>query len=570
MNQFNQITQQIRSLFLGMTPQSRLMAILLAAGIAISGVFLVQSASTGGNAMVTLFDGRSLSDEQLDHIDIALSDKGLRQQAREGKRIRVPKSLSDVYYKAIADGKAVPEGMGTAVETVLNGGSFLESTKTTEAKHLAAKERDLAKAIERLDPLILECFVKYDEKRTGFSSERSQTASVAIKTRGGKDLTADQRLSIAIYVQKSFAGLKERDIVIYCNSISSVASDDPASIQQSKYYRLKRQLEEDYRNRAEKMLANYGNVRVDVNVDLDPVASEETESLAFNEKPTKLQSVTTKKDAKQQRNSPGGRPGAEPNATSNKGQALSTVADQNSESKEQTESEKLVTGSTIKKSEKVGHETKRVSVSVSIPESYYRKAHIFKSRLLDPVVAGKKESVIPELTVADLETLKKETIRSIQTVINGMLPAVEPGEDKFPRVQVDSYFDMTVPEPPGVSLTETVLAWLSQSWQTIGLMGLVFAALISLRSFAKSTPSSNDKDFERGFDLPLDDAADIDLSSLSNEENETIADENSDEVASGPPRLRTTGGDIKNDLTLLVRENPDAAATLLRNWIGES
>jgi len=190
--------------------------------------------------------------------------------------------------------------------------------------------------------------------------------------------------------------------------------------------------------------------------------------------------------------------------------------------------------------------------------------------LLDPVVAGKKESVIPELTVADLETLKKETIRSIQTVINGMLPTVEPGEDKFPRVQVDSYFDMTVPEPPGVSLTETVLAWLSQSWQTIGLMGLVFAALISLRSFAKSTPSSNDKDFERGFDLPLDDAADIDLSSLSNEENDTIADENSDEVAGGPPRLRTTGGDIKNDLTLLVRENPDAAATLLRNWIGES
>ena len=117
-------------------------------------------------------------------------------------------------------------------------------------------------------------------------------------------------------------------------------------------------------------------------------------------------------------------------------------------------------------------------------------------------------------------------------------------------------------------MSQVVLTWLSQTWQTIALMCMVGVALISLRSFAKTTPSANDSDFERGFDLPLDDASDIDLSSLTDEENETMADQSSNEPS--PPRLRTTGGDVKSDLTTLVRENPDAAATLLRNWIGGS
>ena len=93
-------------------------------------------------------------------------------------------------------------------------------------------------------------------------------------------------------------------------------------------------------------------------------------------------------------------------------------------------------------------------------------------------------------------------------------------------------------------------------------------SLVSLRGFVKTAPKANDAAFESGFDLPLDDASDIDLSSLTDEENEAF--DTQEEPDNSPPRLRTTGGDIKNDLTAMVRENPDAAATMLRNWITES
>jgi flagellar M-ring protein FliF len=145
---------------------------------------------------------------------------------------------------------------------------------------------------------------------------------------------------------------------------------------------------------------------------------------------------------------------------------------------------------------------------------------------------------------------------------------VAAGADSLPRVAVASYVDLPIPEPPAITLSEKSLSWFSQYWQTVALFGLVGAALFSLRSFAKTAPASNDSEFERGFDLPLDDAIDIDLSSLTDEESESFSAQAP--ADDSPPRLRTTGGDIKNDLTAMVRENPDAAATLLRNWITEA
>ena len=563
MNQLNEFIQQMRSLFAGMTPQSKLMAVLLTVGIGVSTVFLIQGAATGNGAMVYLLDRKTLNEEELNKIEFALGNSGLRGYERVGSRIRVPKASSELYYKAIFEGKAVPEGMGNSVESALNTNTFLENTKTTEQRLLNAKVRTLSDAIKRMDPMIQDAWITPDEKRSGFSGDRKQTASVAIQTKGGKELSSSQRRAIISFVEKSFAGLKQSDIAVYCNGHTTIASDDPTSLQQSKYYQLKRQWEEDYKATAEQLLAGYGNVLMGFNVELDPIAGESTEMLTFDQKPTRIQTETSKKDAKSQRAGPSGRPGTEPNATSNTAQKLNVTPEQNTESKEQTESEKSVAGNTFKKQETVGHLPKRVSVSISIPDSYYRKVAMHQWQESKPGPSDKFE-----LDPTKLAALKSETERSIQVKINGILPVVPAGEDKFPRVNVDSYPDMPVADPPPESLTVTATVWLSQYWQTLALMGLVGAALLSLRSFAKTVPASNDRDFERGFDLPLDDASDIDLSSLTDEENEEFAPQAEGEAA--PLRLRTTGGDIKNDLTALVRDNPDAAATMLRNWITES
>jgi len=570
MNTLNQMLLQMRSLFAGMTPQSRLMAILLTAGVVVSSLFLVQGFTNGNGSMVYLFDGRSLSDADLDKIEIALSTASLRKYDRNGNRIQVPAASKDQYYKAISEGKAIPEGMGGAIDAAINNPGFLEPTKTTEAKHVAGKLKDLANNIKQISNLIYDAHVTYDEKREGFSSLRKQTATVAIKTVGGKRLALSQQHSIIQYVANSFAGLKVSDVALLDlnESHTTMISNDPSSIKQARYYQVKRENEEELRERAERLLMDYGDVRVDVNVEIDPTLNEETDILTYNDKPTTIQSTTTKKDATNQKQTPGGRPGTEPNALANKGASLNGpgTPDQSSVTKELTENDKRVTGNTLTRTEKAGLQILRAAFTVSVPFSYYQKAVTAKWLATNP---GKLATDAPAFTEAELTRIKKETETNIQLILTPILPKGAAGEDKLPKVNVTDYLEMPVPGPPLPSTTSLALNWLSESWQTLALFGLVGVALISLRSFANNAPTSNDSAFERGFDLPLDDAGDIDLSSLTDEESDLFVDPpNNEEPPS--PRLRTTGGDVKNDLTSMVRENPDAAATLLRSWISGS
>ena len=561
MNQLNQFFQQMRTLFAGMTPQSRLMAVLLTAGIVISCFFLVQGYSNGTGTTVYLFDGQPLSDPQLDKIEIALSVGSLRRYERVGNRIRVPAAAKDEYYKAISVGKAIPEGMGGAVEAGLSGTGFLESTKMTESRIAVAKNKDLANNLKQMNQYILDANIMHDVVREGFSAERKQVASIAIKTKSGKPLTHNQKEGIVAYIEKSYAGLKRKDIALLdlSDSRTMIANDDPTSKATTQYYETKRAREDELRSRAELLLADYGDIRLDVSVDLDTTLTELTEQLNYNEKPTNIVSTTSKKDAKSKRPIPSGRPGAEPNVTSNE---RATLSDQTSDSKETIENLKNVTGNTLTRIEKAGLQTKRALFTVVVPFSYYRKAALHRWQELNP---GKPISEAPEFKEPELKTVIADTQLSIQNKLTPLLPPGLPGEDKNPKVSVDYYYDLPVPEMAGPTLSQKAIAWLAQSWQTMALMGLVGVALMSLRSFAKTAPGSNDGDFERGFDLPLDDATDIDLSSLTDEESDLFVEKPDNEPTA--PRLRTSGGEMKSDLTTLVRENPDAAATLLRNWI---
>ena len=565
MNQLNQLLQQMRTLFAGMTPQSRLMALLLAAGVAVSSVFLVQGFADGNGSMTYLFDGKLFSDAELVKMEIAFSNAALRKYERNGNRIRIPRSSKDAYYKAISEGKAIPEGMGKALVEAVNNGSFLEPRHTTEAKHQAGLLKDIANNIMQMEAIVVDASVNYVKEREGFSAETRKSASIAIKTRGGKPLTTQQKLGIITYVAHAL-GLKQSEIALLdlSDSTTMIMSNDPSSIKQAKYYEVKRQREEELRSRAERLLMDYGNVRIDVNVDIDPTLSEETDILICNDKPSTIQSRTLKKDTNR-RFEKGGRLGTELNATAivNKGTSLNSIPEQTSKSNDQTENERRVAGNTLVRSEKAGLQTTRVSFSVAVPFSFYKKVSTYQWLLLNPT---KLASDAPPLTEQDLAKIKLETATSIQDKLIPILPKGATGEDKLSRVHVTDYPDMPTPEIPPTALSRTAMAWLAQYWQTIALMGLVGAAILSLRQFAMTASSSNDSEFEKGFDLTLDDASDIDLSSLSDDENESVVHSLEDDP--DMPRLRTTGGDVTNDMTALIRENPDAAATLLRNWIG--
>jgi flagellar M-ring protein FliF len=446
----------------------------------------------------------------------------------------------------------------------MKSGNILESTRVTEAKQQHAKLKDISNALRAM-AFIEDAFVTHAEDRQGFASRRQKTASIAVRAKGGIPLSREQTLSIMNYVQKSMAGLGASDIALLdlASGQTTLGNDDPLMIEQDRYYQVKKQQELDLKRRAKELLADYGDIRLEVNVELDNTLSEEQSKMNYDPKPTMIQSSTSKKDMDSSKTSAQGRPGADPNAFSNRSASVS-APDQSTKGKESTESVKQVVGSNVTNIKKAGLQTRYVSFSVVVPYSYYKKIHEAEWREQNPT--EKDLSKLPAMTGTLLDSLKAKVETQIQKVLTAIIQTATPGEDKFPRVSVSHYMDFPPPELPAPSLSTMALNWLAQSWQTLALALIALVAVVSLRGFVASAPSSDDSAFERGFDLPLDDASDIDLNGLTDDEELAAAGEEGEE-GKGTPRFKLSGGELKTDLTSMVRENPDAAATLLRNWI---
>ena len=106
MNFLKQSTDQPREVFESMPMQSRIISVMLVAAIAIGLAFLVRG--NDNNPKQMLFGGRSMSEQELDAIEVALSAAGLNEWEREGRRIKVPSEVKANYFAALKDASSLP------------------------------------------------------------------------------------------------------------------------------------------------------------------------------------------------------------------------------------------------------------------------------------------------------------------------------------------------------------------------------------------------------------------------------------------------------------------------------
>jgi len=580
MNFINELIAQARGLFLSMTPGTRVMSIIMVVAIAVSSAFLVRDSQKA--EMELLFDGHVFKDADLQRAETALSNAKLRLYKRDGNRMSIPTAQKDLYLKALSEGNAVPRDLGSSLEKALNGGNFLEPLTTTKTRILAARQNDISEAIGRL-PFVEYANVTYDERRDGFATRSQSTAAIFVLPKPGFSLTDQHKRSMMKQVQSAFAGLKYEDISVMDLSSGSAMNGetDPMSGEQQQYYQQKIQVEQDLRRKAINLLADYGEVRLEVNVELDPTLREETEKLAYADKPVTVQSTTTKKDSDSTKAGNGGRPGTEPNALANKSASLSGGSgEQNSRMKEQQESERKIVGKEMTLTAKVGLMVKNATLSVALPTSYYATAFRRQWQDLNP---GKTVPQDLPMTNAEYVQLKTDIKDRVQSSLSAILPAPVAGSNPLLRVTVTDYLDMPAEPLASPSLAEKSTNWLATQWQSIAMLGLAAVALLSIRSFAKVGSVTDDSEFDNGFGIPLDEATDLDLAALM-EANQ--ANPNGDSFGQGvsgggstnggpgePKRFggkQPSGSEIRTQLSEMVRDNPDAAATLLKSWIGET
>jgi flagellar M-ring protein FliF len=143
-------------------------------------------------------------------------------------------------------------------------------------------------------------------------------------------------------------------------------------------------------------------------------------------------------------------------------------------------------------------------------------------------------------------------------VIVPLLPK-ELAQDAFSDVKI-TFFDAFMPDPiEAPSTAGQALAWAGQNFNMMTMAVIALVSLFMLRSMVKSVPSS---DQVVAFGTPT-------LSLHQGDtESDSAAGEEADEEEERRPRLKLKKGhSLKDDLTEIVREDPDAAAAILRGWI---
>lgn len=564
MNPLNQVTKQLSELLASMTPSSRIMAGLLFATIIISlGWILSVQQST---SYEYLFGGSTMTDEQLIQVEKAFGDSGLPDYYREGLRIKIPRDRKDVYLKAISSANAVPASWHDYLDGSLTSANPFESLDLVRRREEAAHERELKLIIERM-PSIHFAAVEYDEHRQGFARAVERTASVQVQATGSKPIEKNLLRDIAFMTASYFAGLRPENVTVMDLGGSSIyrGSSNPNSPDQNLLLQAQSDWEQKYFNQIHPLLDNYGDVRLAVGVEIDPTLQKEFEQLTYDPTVTTLQSQTSKKDTENSKLPPSGRPGVEPNAISNTSQSVadSKTPQQLSKAKEVAENVNGVTGHEATSTIQAGLVPTKVSVTVGLPESYYRRLWVLRAMAKDSKLT--RGTDVPPIGDEDMKKLKDEAEASVKGAISGVLKQVREGDDRFPLVTVYNYADFPLPEIPKPAMSAVAMGWLAESWSTVALLIVVMTALFMMMGWVKAqTTSPRDKEFAQGFgiEVPANAGDELDF-------GETASADKSDEEPERP-KFQVTGGEVKEDLSTLIKEHPEIAVNLLKVWIGDA
>lgn len=562
MNALSQIGKQLSDVFTAMTPQARIMAGLMAGVILVSLGWIF---SVGTSEKYETLLGASFTEQELDQMEAAISQAGLRGFSREGRQIKIPSSEKDAYLKAVQDGGALPAQWGDATDKALSGGGMFDSPLLQNSRLQTARERELAALIQGIQGIEFAA-VNYDEKKTAFMRDTERVCSVFVKAPGGQEIDSRLLRSIAMQAKNHFAGLNDDNVSVFDQGArrNYRPSSDPNSMEQSPYLYAQMQYEDKIKDKVRELLGHdYGNIKVGASVDLSSKLSSEQEQIVFDPTPVALQSSTSRKDSENQKSQPSGPPGAGINEAINNSPATlsASSAGQSSSTKESEEQKNAVAGHTVSRTTEAGLVPTKVTVSVGIPDTYYKSVWLRKQEQDNPDFDPTTNPVPPPIELSDI---KQETDANLRLALASVTSGIRAGLDPKPLINIFEFPELPVEPLPAPGIAQAALGWLAQSWSTVALLAVLLVSLGMMFSWVKSQgDAAGDKDFSEGFGLKIPE-------SLYDEIDVAGEEEGIEAGADKKVEFQVTGGELKEDLSTLIKENPDVAVNLLKTWIGDA
>lgn len=561
----NKAMAQLAELFKSLSPGARVVTGLLLTLVVVSLAWLFNY--RGVTADAYLLHGAPLDTAELNAIVAALGKANLTNFEIEGGRIKVPRSLQSKYMAALADENALPSSFGSALDKAVRDNSPWRTKVQTEEHLKVAKQLELQRTISQMKG-IESASVLYDmQTKRGLRQENVVTAAVSVKPLGTLPLDEEKASSIRHLVAASIAGLKAESVTLTdlntgkrfggggaAGSLGS-AAEDPYATRKLAY-------EKQYQDSISQALTYIKNATVTVNVELQPESVQEENVMSYDKDGAVLRVRETTGEKTQKGVAPGGRPGLA--AQGNQPAQVGTLP-----GPEGTESTSDVEKSfgvpiTQKHTVRQGLIPKIVTVAVGVPSAYYQE--VFAQ--LNPTLPGQTPKKPDAKALADIE---KDVQRKIENHVVNLIPRpADATQDAFPRVQVTSFQSLPSEPPPLPGTSDKVLEWLLDNWSTLAVAGLALVSLVMLRSLLKALPApSLAAASGRAPSLPADTAPTVAAAATAAAESASVGEETSN-PRSRLKRRSAGGPSLRDELAELVREDPDTAVNVLRNWIGSA
>ncbi len=552
----NQSLAQVRDLFASMTPAARITSTLLLGVIVVSLGYLFQGYSGASDEL--LFNGEILQSREADYVEAAIAKKGLTVLPRQSGRIVVPRGKKTAYLAAIAEAGALPRDFDKLLENSLDTGMF-ENGETKKARFKMAREQQLSMMISMMSG-IERANVLYDVRDPVAFEKEKVTATVSVLPEIGFTLEPHQMKLIREAVAGAIGGLDPAAVTILNlsdgsefggggSAITSASFDDP-------YYQTRLAYEASLKRNIEHLLHFVQPAaHVQVSAELDPTISSEIQSVKPDGEGTAIRESKATESSTNSQVEDRGEVGVKAQGPNRTGVEQAVAKNENKTESETTDTESFVPH-TQEKTRMLGLTPKTVHATISIPSEYL--VRVWRERTPDA-----KPDERPEATI--LGQIEEQTRTKIKATVANLFPK-ESTVDRQKFVEVTVFQSLTPAAIPEPSMASEGLLWAGNNSGSLIMAGLAVVSLMMLRSMVKSIPAA---DTSLAFRAPA----------LA---PETVAEAGGGKTASravpapaprdsNRPRLRLNKGPtLKDDLTELVKEDPDGAAAILRTWIGNA
>ena len=524
MSAARKFSEQFQETFSSMPLSSRITTGLLVILVLIGLGFVVKGDQREESEM--LFGGRSLSEQELDSVEMSFSQVGLNGWRREGRRISVPTETRSEYLSALSSASSLPVSIRSSVQDAIEKTTFLESSSQRLAREMHAKEQDLGNKLTAF-PEIRWASVEYDlGERQGLGRDRQQTVSVLVCPEGGRALSPHRIEDIQKFIGGSYAGMSSDDVFVVDTHETEKEEQSKIELASSNSQQTPKLLEQErLAKQVSELLKDYGPVRVAAYVELHP----RTQAVRSSDQPVVPQPMI----ADQQ-------PVSEP---------LAVESRQNHDpithvrSNRATRLHKPVIGIPP-----TDGKFASACVSIGLPQSYYQRlwSHLSKQQTGQTI-----DRVSPPPTAAQLEQLRQQTQSNIRAAVTPALLSLAPYQSQQSMVQIYDFPDLLNTDVAATDTLSIATTWLGGHWQQVGLLVVCFFGLtIALKLLGKSPVAS-------AVNRPF-------ASQVSPQPSVDAFD------AAAVTQAQTPYASSDRELLTLIEEDPDAAVDVIRGWIGEA